>query len=82
MGAKIKKGLDSSPTPERKTQMMWRKAAICALVTLTKLEPTCCSLVGTCVLAIRAIKIPLHSATTEIVSLSATLRIIYHVNLP
>lgn len=55
---------------------------MCALVTLTKLEPTCSSAVGTCVLAIRAIKIPLHSATKEIVSLSETLGIIYHVNLP
>lgn len=63
------KGLNSSPIPESKTQKMWRKGAICAAVTLTKLEPTCSGVVGTCVLAIRAIKIPLHSATTEIVSL-------------
>lgn len=49
-------------------------------VSLTKLEPTCSSLVGTCVLAIRAIKIPLHSAAGEIESLSES--IVYHANLP
>lgn len=53
---------------------------MCALDTVTKLEPTRGSLVRTCVWAIRAIKIPLHRATADILSVCEI--VIYQLNLP